>query len=185
MSCVCCGFKSVIRPLVVAEREEGGVKFLSPEESKRLPDEAPGSSSEKEGGVKLSSRVVEVVPASPEGAEGDAVNSPPPTDREERKVHTLGMSELLDELNLTRGVISIRKSDSEAESASSIPAHLYEPAYFYEPVTRRTVGVRLPAISRRYEFPNSEEGKRQRLRAVQRGVVATVVIRLASAVFPY
>ncbi|MCY3974817.1 MAG: hypothetical protein OXF02_04650 [Simkaniaceae bacterium] len=46
MSCCCCDFKSFFRPRVVAEREEGGVKLLPPEE--RFP-----GFSEKERNVAL------------------------------------------------------------------------------------------------------------------------------------
>ncbi|MCY3975169.1 MAG: hypothetical protein OXF02_06485 [Simkaniaceae bacterium] len=167
MSCACCDFKSAIRPFVMAEREEGGVKCLSPEESKRILDEASRESSEGKRKAGLSSRVVEVAPTSPKRSEGGF--APPRVDREAQRAHVVGESELLDELNLTRTIVSIKKSNT--------PVRLVVEALgVYECES---------ATSYKHAFPSSEERERQRLRAVQRGVVATVATRLASAVFPY
>ncbi|MCY3975005.1 MAG: hypothetical protein OXF02_05625 [Simkaniaceae bacterium] len=62
-----------------------------------------------------------VAPTPPEQSIDDADPSPPPMDRERRKAHVLEMDELLAESDVTRAMLSIKQSDSEADPASSTP----------------------------------------------------------------
>ena len=82
MSCFCCDFKSAVRPLVVARREEEIVETLPSEESKCILDEALGSRPRRSMQTSLSARVVKVAPAPLEQPVAEC--APPRMNREGR-----------------------------------------------------------------------------------------------------
>ncbi|MCY3974608.1 MAG: hypothetical protein OXF02_03580 [Simkaniaceae bacterium] len=182
MSFICCCLpyrRSASRTRVIAGREEGGVAFPSSEVSKRILDGASRELVERKDGASLSSRVAGIAPSPSEQSVGNADSpspvvqadpspvvqaDPSPAEQEEER-RALGVGELIIELERARKMFYPEGSD--AGSGAPPPP---------------TAGRRPPVHN--YEFPNSEEGKRESHRAIGRGVVATVAIRLASAVIP-
>lgn len=149
------------------------MRLLPPEESRPILDEAPGVGQERgEDEVTLSSRVTGLTPSPLEQATGDA-DSPPPVAQEKRRAHVPGMDELLVELDMTRAMLSIKKSDPVPGPAPSNPDVPSPP----------TAERSLPLHN--YEFPHDESERRESLRAVKRGVVVTVAMESASTVSPY